>query len=229
MLVARRRRSYIIALVLLLGAGAFNVWSRADERGRRVVFNPSPLPVRIGDWKSVRENKADRAVSNMLQEDAMQWRTYRHGEQYADLLVLYGHRKRTFHLPDSCLAGAGIIIKTRQVVVLTMPDGSVVPFHALMLRKDDTSRIALYTFIGPAGNPTDLLGLNVGMLMCRIRGLGQKGAAIRVIGPLDPDKPLASQPVCDLAIAALKEVCRRVEHAGPVRRAQAGGVKWQTC
>jgi hypothetical protein len=210
----------------------FNVWSRADERGSRIVFNPAPLPATIGDWEYVRENKADRAVHDMLQEDAMQWRTYQRGQQYADLLVLYGHRKRTFHLPDSCLAGAGIVIKSRQVIVLTMPDGSVVPFHALMLRKDETSRIALYTFIGPSGKPTDLLGLNVGMLMCRIGGRGPKGAAIRVIGPVDPDRPLASQPVCDLAIAALKEVCRRVECAGPARdrrRAEAGGLKWLTC
>lgn len=215
--VARRRGSYIVALGLLIGAGAFNVWSRADERGSRIVFNPTPLPPEIGEWKSVRDNKPDSAVHDMLQEDAIQWRTYRRGQQYADLLVLYGHRKRTFHLPDSCLAGAGITIKTRQVVVLTMPDGSVVPFNALMLREGETSRIALYTFIGPGGSPTDLLGLNAGMLMCRIRGLGPKGAAIRVIGPVDPDKSLTTQPVCDLAVAALREVCKRVQQARPAR------------
>jgi hypothetical protein len=98
-----------------------------------------------------------------------------------------------------------------------------------MLRKDDTSQIALYTFIGPGGQPTDLLGLNVGMLMCRIRGRGPKGAAIRVIGPVDPDRPLASQPVCDLAVAALKEVCTRVERARPARdqrRAQSTALRY---
>jgi len=230
--VARRRSPYIVALALLLGAGMFNVWSRADEHGSRIVFAPSPLPAKMAGWAYVKENNADRAVHDMLQDDAMQWRSYRRGQEWADVLVLYGHRKRTFHLPDSCLAGAGISIKSRQVIVLTMPDGSVVPFHALTLCKDDVTRVALYTFIGPGGSPTDLLGLNVGMLMCRVRGQGPKGAAIRVIGPLDQAKPLASQPVCDLALSALKEVCKRVERAGPARnqrKADLGGPKWPTC
>ncbi len=213
--MARRKVCYLTALALLAGAGAFNMWSRADEQGARVVFDRTPLPARIGGWKRSAELKPDADVHRMLAEDAIQWYRYKHGGQTADLLVLYGHRKRTFHLPDSCLAGAGIEIAARHVVVLTMPDGSMVQFHALMLNKDDVSRIALYTFVGPSGNPTDLLGLNAGMLWCRVRGEGPKGAAVRVIGPLDPHKPLAAQPVCDLAVAALREVCRRVEKAGP--------------
>jgi len=193
------------------------MWSRADEAGARVVFDPAPLPARIGEWKHVEDLKADATVHRMLAEDAMQWRTYEHDGQVADVLVLYGHRKRTFHLPDSCLAGAGIEIRARHVVVLTMPDGSMVPFQALMLQKDDVSRVALYTSVGPSGNPTDLLGLNAGMLWCRVRGQGPKGAAVRVIGPIDPDKPLASQAICELAVAALKEVCKRVECAAPAQ------------
>lgn len=232
MLVARRRAPYIMALVMLLGAGMMNVWSGANEQGRKIIFDPLPLPARMSGWAYVREQKADQAVHDMLQEDAMQWRAYRKGAQWADVLVLYGHRKRTFHLPDSCLAGAGISIKSRQVIALTMPDGSVVPFHALTLSKDDISRVALYTFVGPGGNPTDLLGLNIGMLICRVRGRGPKGAAVRVIGPLDPQRPLATQPVCDLALCALKEACKRVEHAGPARdrrRADTGRTQWPTC
>lgn len=232
--MARRKVCYLTTLALLVGAGAFNMWSRADERGARVVFDPAPLPARIGDWQLVSEIKADAAVHRMLAEDAIQWRTYKHDGQVADLLVLYGHRKRTFHLPDSCLAGAGIDIRARHVIVLTMPDGSMVPFHALMLHKDDVSRVALYTFVGPSGNPTDLLGLNAGMLWCRVRGQGPKGAAVRVIGPIDPSKPLASQSICDLAVAALKEVCKRVEKAGPARDHRGASVKrevrlWPMC
>jgi hypothetical protein len=218
---------YLTALALLVGAGAFNMWSRADERGGRIVFDPTPLPARIGDWKLAGEVKADADVHRMLAQDAIQWYRYKRDGQTADLLVLYGHRKRTFHLPDSCLAGAGIDIRARHVVVLTMPDGSMVPFHALMLYESvsgfeqsenpETPRVALYTFVGPSGNPTDLLGLNAGMLWCRVRGQGPKGAAVRVIGPIDPNKPLASQPICDLAISALKEVCKRVEKAGPAK------------
>lgn len=234
MLFARRNVPYITALVLLVGAGAFNMWSRADEAGSKVVFDPVPLPASMSDWNRVRMNKADGVVHRMLQDDAMQWGTYKRGDQWADVLVLYGHRKRTFHLPDSCLAGAGITIKSRHVVVLTMPDGSVVPFQALMLTKDDVSSIALYTFVGPSGHPTDLLGLNFSMLMCRARGQGPKGAAVRVIGPIDSGKPLASQPVCDLALTALQEVCKRVERAAPARAARKacatcqGGLTWPT-
>lgn len=224
---------YLIALALLLGAGAFDMWSRADERGARVVFDPKPLPARIGDWKFISEIRAGSAVHQMLAEDAIQWRTYERGGQVADLLVLYGHRKRTFHLPDSCLAGAGITVVARHVVVLTMPDGSMVPFHALILDDGEAAKVALYTFVGPSGNPTDLLGLNAGMLWCRLRGLGPKGAAVRVIGPIDPRKPLASQPICDLAVAALKEVCTRVENAGPQNRGQTPISEevrlWPTC
>ena len=230
--MARRRSPYIIALVLLLGAGMFNMWSRADERGSRIVFAPSPLPSQMAGWNSVRDIKADKVVHEMLQDDAMQWRSYKRGGQWADVLVLYGHRKRTFHLPDSCLAGAGITIRSRQVIGLTMPDGTVVPFHALTLCKDDITRVALYTFVGPGGSPTDLLGLNAGMLMCRIRGQGPKGAAVRVIGPLDSSRPLASQPVCDLALCALREVCKRVENAGPAkstRKVDRGGASWPNC
>ena len=232
MLVAKKNLPYLTTFALLVGAGVFNLWSRADERGAAVVFDPAPLPARIADWTFVRENKADKVVFEMLQQDAIQWRTYKRGEQTADLLVLYGHRKRTFHLPDSCLAGAGIVIKARHILPLTMPDGSVVPFRALILSKDDGSSIALYTFVGPGGNPTDLLGLNLGMLVCRVTGQGPKGAAVRVIGPIDPGKPLASQSICELAAAALKEVCKRVERAGPARdrrRAASGGQTCPTC
>ena len=223
---------YTIVLVILLAAGLFNTWSRADERGSMVVFDRSALPAKMADWTFECDNKVDSVVRDMLQYDTIQWRRYKRGDQWADLLVLYGHRKRTFHLPDSCLAGAGIKIKSRNVIALTMPDGTLVPFHALVLDGDDGQSIALYTFVSPGGRATDLLGLNVGMLMCRVRGVGPKGAAIRVIGPLDPSKPLASQAVCDLAVAALKEVCKRVEHAAPMaekRRACAGGRVWQTC
>jgi len=226
MLLARRCGPYIVALTMLVGAGLFNTWSRADERGSKVIFAPAPLPAKMSGWTYVRDFTADRAVHEMLQDDAMQWRAYR------NVLVLYGHRKRTFHLPDSCLAGAGISIKSRQVIPLTMPDGSIVPFHALTLVDDDGTRIALYTFVGPSGRPTDLLGLNLAMLMCRIRGQGPKGAAVRVIGPLDPHRPLASQPVCDLAVRALKEVGKRVERASPARdrrRADARGNIWRMC
>lgn len=191
------------------------MWSRADERGARVVFDPKPLPAQISGWKFVGEIVADAEVHRMLADDAIQWRAYERNGQVADLLVLYGHRKRTFHLPDSCLAGAGIAIVARHVVVLTMPDGSVVPFRALILNDGEATKVALYTFVGPSGNPTDLLGLNASMLWCRLRGLGPKGAAVRVIGPIDPKKPLPSQPVCDLAVAALREVCKRVEKASP--------------
>ena len=232
MLVATKKLSYLTTLALLVGAGVFSLWSRADERGAAVVFDPAPLPARIADWNYVRENKADKVVSKMLQQDAIQWRTYKRGEQTADLLVLYGHRKRTFHLPDSCLAGAGIVITARHILPLTMPDGTVVPFRALILSKEEGSSIALYTFVGPAGNPTDLLGLNLGMLACRVEGRGPKGAAVRVIGPIDPSKPLASQSVCELAAAALREVCKRVERASPARdrrRAASGGQICPTC
>ena len=232
MQVARRNLPYMITLMLLVGAGVFNTWSRADERGRTVVFDMAPLPVKMGDWNYIRDNKADAVVHRMLQDDAMQWRTYKHGDQWADLLVLYGHRKRTFHLPDSCLAGAGIKIKSRNMVVLTMPDGSLVPFHALVMDRDDGPSVALYTFISPGGHPTDLLGLNFGMLMCRVQGKGPKGAAVRIIGPIDPGKPLASQSVCDLAVAALREVCKRVERAAPApdkRRSALGGQTWPKC
>jgi len=220
--------------MLLMGAGAFNMWSRADERGSRIIFNPAPLPAKIGDWHYVSDIKADAVVHRILADDAIQWRTYEHDGQVADLLVLYGHRKRTFHLPDSCLAGAGIDIMARHVVLLTMPDGSMVPFHALILHKDDMSKVALYTFIGPNGNPTDLLGLNAGMLLCRVRGLGPKGAAVRVIGPIDPDKPLASQAICELAVTALKEVCKRVERATSTKDRRESNAKqeaqrWLKC
>lgn len=224
MLVARRNLPYLTALALLVGAGAFNMWSRADERGSLVVFDTSPLPARMAEWAYVRENKTDAVVDRMLQQDAIQWHTYKRGDMTADLLVLYGHRKRTFHLPDSCLAGAGIAIKARHIVSLTMPDGSVVPFHALVLNKNDVSSVALYTFVSPSGHPTDLLGLNFGMLMCRAQGQGPKGAAVRVIGPIDPDKPLASQAICELAAAALREVCKRVERAAPARERRRAAV-----
>jgi len=228
--MARQKVCFLTALALLVGAGAFNMWSRADERGAKVVFDPKPLPVRIGDWKFVDEIMADSEVHRMLAEDAIQWRTYERAGQVADLLVLYGHRKRTFHLPDSCLAGAGIAVVARHVVVLTMPDGSMVPFHALILDDGEASKVALYTFVGPNGNPTDLLGLNAGMLWCRLRGLGPKGAAVRVMGPIDPNKPLPSQPICDLAVAALKEVCKRVEKACPaksrVQKSETGISTW---
>lgn len=230
--LARKSMSFMITLALLAGAGLFNTWSRADERGARVVFELAALPSEMADWSYVRENRAGGEVHRMLQDDAMQWGTYERGDQQADLLVLYGHRKRTFHLPDSCLAGAGIVIKSRSVIVLTMPDGSLVPFHALILDRDEGPSIALYTFVGPGGHPTDLLGLNLEMLMCRARGQGPKGAAVRVIGPIDPTKPLASQSVCELAAAALREVCKRVQSAGPARsgnEAGVGGRTWPKC
>jgi len=219
---------YFIAFALLMSAGLINMWSRAEEQGRAIVFKPEPLPAKMAGWVSVRRVAANKDVHRMLQEDAMQWHTYRQGDSWADLLVLYGHRKRTFHLPDSCLAGAGITIKSRQMVVLTMPNGALVPFHALMLQKDDCSAIALYTFIGPDGSPTDLLGLNLGMLACRIRGNGPKGAAIRVIGPIDPSKPIASQPICELAAIALKEVGKRVATAGPASHSKEHARRMET-
>lgn len=230
--LARRNLPYVITLMLLVGAGVFNTWSRADERGSTVVFDRTALPAKMAGWKYVRDNKVDAVVRQMLQYDAIHWRVYKRGDQWADLLVLYGHRKRTFHLPDSCLAGAGIKIKSRNMIVLTMPDGSLVPFHALVLERGDGASMALYTFVSPSGRPTDLLGLNFGMLMCRVEGRGPKGAAVRVIGPLDPSKPLASQSVCDLAVAALREVCKRVERAAPARdkrRADMGGQIWPKC
>lgn len=218
MFMVRRYIPHFLAIALLSVAGLLKVWSYADENGNRVVFRPAPLPASIAGWKYVREIEPDKSVHRMLQEDAIQWRGYKRGEQWADLLVLYGHRKRTFHLPDSCLAGAGITILARKIIVLKSPDGSQVPFHVLMLQRDDSTSLALYTFIGPDGKPTDLLGLNMGMLFRRMRGQGPKGAAIRVIGPVDPEKPLASQSICNLATFALLEVGERVRRAAPMRQ-----------
>lgn len=214
MLITKRHMPYLIALVLVCCAGTLKMWSRVDEIGMSTMVQPLSLPRQMAGWSVAQSIKMNPQVHRILQNDGIDWNVYRRRNEFADLLVLYGHRKRTFHLPDSCLAGAGITIKSRHTILLRdSAMGTSVPFHALVLENDGKYRIALYTFVGPKGRPTDLLGLNAAMLMCRMGGQNPRGAALRVIGKMDPAKPLSSQSVCELAVTALREVGDRVEAA----------------
>lgn len=224
MFIAKRYLPYLIAFFLTCCAGTLKIWSRVDEIGTAAMMQPASLPMKMAGWGTARRVKMESQVHRILQDDAHDWRVYRRGDEYADLLVLYGHRKRTFHLPDSCLAGAGITIKSRHAILLQDPAGGAqVPFHALVLEDDGRYQVALYTFVGPEGTPSDLLGLNTAMLLNRMRGQNPKGAALRIIGDMNPAKPLNTQHVCGLAVAALREVGRRVESARFARAVSRSG------
>lgn len=215
MFFSKRYLPGFIALALILGAIVLKTISQAMECGESVGISSASLPSRIGEWRLVKHNPMAPVVHEMLADDARDWNTYRRGDEVADLLVLYGHRKRTFHMPEQCLAGAGMTVTNRQAISLKLPGHkTVIPFNALMLQKDGAVALALYTFIGPDGKATDLLGLNMSIFMCRMRGEKPKGAVLRVIGPMEPDKPLEAQSICDLAARALGLVGQKVIFAG---------------
>lgn len=148
--------------------------------------NLSSVPASFGGWRS--ENRQLDAVSrSLLEPDAVLWRTYVDPAGVPlDFLVVYGHRKKTFHSPGFCLPGGGWEIVSKRTVNLDLQGGNPrrVCANLFEIQNQGRRQIALYWFAHRGGTTPSLIRHNLGLMCSRVAHQRATGALVRVLVPV---------------------------------------------
>jgi EpsI family protein len=212
---------FVVPCVLLAVAGVV-VRVAAEEKPGRIAGSPVRLErvARVaGPWRCVAERDLDAETRSMLAPDATLWRTYRRataprgawsGE--VDLLVVYGHRKQTFHSPAFCMPGSGYeVITKRQMRLPFRGSGTGLPVNAMTVQKGNRRLLVCYWYVQDGEATTGLVRHTAGLLWRRLRRERASGALIRMITPTGEADAPALHTIADFTGAvypALKEVMR---------------------
>jgi EpsI family protein len=197
----KRYRLLIINLVVLLGLLGSR-WGRQIEEA--TISNSNflqevDLPFR--NWRAT-DSPPPAIVVSTLEPDAVLIRTYLAPEgDSAELSIVAGHRKKTFHIPSSCLAGNGWEPVWRQDADLVLPDRDIATTRAL-LAKDGQQVLTIYFFTDGEYAARDVTAFLAVQTLKRFRGGIPVGALVRIAVPVRTT-PEASGRIADAFARAL--------------------------
>lgn len=164
----------------------------------------SGVPAEFGGWRS-EEHKLDAVSARLLEPDAVLWRTYVDSEgRPLDFLVVYGHRKKSFHSPGFCLPGSGWEVAAKERLTLEIPGapGGSVEANLLRIQNKGVQQLALYWFVHGRATTPSLFQHNLNLLKSRLMRRRAFGALVRVVVPV----LTTEQDALKRAVVFLKEV-----------------------
>ena len=138
----------ISVLLVTAGLTTYLEWPRSEPPAMEFSLN---VPRRLGQWVG-EDEPVSETVYSMLGTENVLVRTYQggpHGDSAMLGIVAVRGGGRRVHPPEECLKGGGYEILTRQVrgVNISTPSGDlVVPVRELILRKQDSRRLAWYFY-----------------------------------------------------------------------------------
>jgi EpsI family protein len=160
----------------------------------------------------VREQRLDADSLRVLEPDATLWRAYEcpgadEGgrddlgadrppvQPSIDLLVVYGHRKKTFHSPAFCIPGGGYQVISKRQATLRLPvvegrRGSAfdLPANAMVIQKGDRRLLVCYWYAQGGETTPGLARHTLRLLWRRVLHRPATGALVRVITPIGTDE-----------------------------------------
>jgi EpsI family protein len=227
------------ALLALAGVAVRLV---AEDAPGRVVSTPMRLgsvATVAGSWRSIGERPLDAEALRLLAPDATLWRTYRRAggadvgtprrRRYADpgvasapgsaasrgevdLMVVYGHRKQTFHSPAFCMPGAGYQIITKRQTRLRIPGvAEALPINAMTVQKGNRRLLVCYWYVHGGEATTGLARHTAGLLWRRLRRQPASGALIRLMTPVGDAEGPALDTISDFVAAIYPGLREKLE------------------
>lgn len=213
-MTAAYRPNYWVVFVMFLVAWGMLAYARQAER-RVITFpiNTDEVPTTIAGFRQTEQQDLDDLSKEMLTPDAYIVRTYANTAGYpVYVLVIYGHRKNTFHSPGYCLPGGGWAIQKRVIerVPVTSPQGKQyeAEMNRFLLQKDNQKQVVLYCFIEGGRVTPSIFKHNWYLLQDRLLHRPAMGALLRIIVPVADNEEVAAQ----LAREFARELVPIVQH-----------------
>lgn len=156
-----------------------------DEYARAVGLNQ--LPRQVAEWTG-KDHTLDKVSLAELEPDDYLWRIYEDPNQIPlDLMVIYGHLKKTFHAPDFCLPGGGwqIVRKTEESVSTAgVPMRMSVFKIQAQIEGQTYQQMVLYAYLQGDNSTPSLVGHNWNLLKAHIQRDRSTGTFLRVVIPV---------------------------------------------
>ncbi len=208
------RPNYWIVISMFLLAWALVGYARQAEN--RVVTFPidtNEVPSTLAGFQMVEQQGLDDLSKEMLTPDAYIVRNYRNEAGYlANVLVIYGHQKNTFHSPGYCLPGGGWAIQKKLVerIPVTAPDGREyeAELNRFLLQKGEQRQVVFYCFVEGGRVTPSIFVLNWYLLQDRLLHRPAMGALLRIIVPVADNEEQAAEVARKLA----RELVPIVQH-----------------
>lgn len=195
------RPNYWVVIAMFLVAWGMVVYARQAET--RVITFPidtKQVPASIAGFHLVEEQDLDDLSKQMLTPDAYVVRNYANEAGYpVNVLVIFGHRKNTFHSPGYCLPGGGWAIQKKQVerIPVVAPDGRQyeAPMNRFLLQKNELKQVVLYCFVESGRVTPSIFRHNWYLLQDRLLHRPAMGALLRIIVPVADNEEQAAEIV----------------------------------
>ncbi|MCS6950871.1 MAG: EpsI family protein [bacterium] len=208
------RPNYWIVIAMFLLAWGMVVYARQAEN--RVVTFPidtGQVPNTIAGFRMVEQHDLDDLSKQMLTPDAYIVRSYANEAGYpVNVLVIYGHRKNTFHSPGYCLPGGGWAIQKKSIehIPVVAPDGREykAAMNRFLLQKGEQRQVVFYCFVEGGRVTPSIFKHNWYLLQDRLLHRPAMGALLRIIVPVADNEEGAA----DIARAFARELVPIVQH-----------------
>jgi exosortase len=217
---------FVLPCLLLALAGLLSARAAAEDSPSWLtgeVPRLGAVPAVVGPWRMVREQPLDADSLRVLEPDATLWRIYQGpAVGQIDLLVVYGHRKKTFHSPAFCIPGGGYQVISKRQAVLEVPGDRTpaangrpsgrdlglaagrqpsavasLPLNAMTVQKGDSRLLVCYWYAEGDETTPGLARHTLRLLWRRLLHRPATGALVRVITPIGADETAGLRAVSE--------------------------------
>jgi EpsI family protein len=182
---------FILPCLLLAVSAGLSARASAEDAASWITGAAPRLeaiPAAVGPWRVVKERQLDADSRRVLEPDATLWRTYQGaGSGEVDLLVVYGHRKKTFHSPAFCIPGGGYQVISKRQAVVRVPSLDL-PLNAMTIQKGDSRLLVCYWYAQGGETTPGLARHTLRLLWRRMLHRPATGALVRIITPVGTDE-----------------------------------------
>jgi EpsI family protein len=209
-------RFLVVFVLLVLTVPVMRMADGSEDLGKYPKkVDLTSLPRNVGPEQDGKDIDLDKVSISELDPDDYLWRVYTRPYSYRgtlypiplDFLVVYGHKKQTFHSPGFCLPGGGWQIVSKSDAPVDA-DGLPMPMNLFQIQREikgqQAKQVVLYCFVQGDRATSSLVAHNVNLLRARIRHQRPTGALVRVIVPVVTTE--------DEAIGRGKEFISRIYH-----------------
>ena len=208
-----RPNLWIVIVMMLAAWGMVGYARQAENRVITFPIDVNQVPETIAGFWMVEQQELDDLSKQMLTPDAYIVRNYANAAGYpVNVLVIYGHKKNTFHSPGYCLPGGGWAIQKKDVERLSMtaPDGGeyTAEMNRFLLQKGEQKQAVLYCFIEGGRVTPSIFRHNWYLLQDRLLHRPAMGALLRIIVPVADNEEQAAE----IARAFARELVPIVQH-----------------
>lgn len=209
----KRRFRLVLANSFLILALLGSFW------GRKIEASPiagtdifADLKVPYHDWKTSPIEITARE-RELLEPDGLLMRRYTAPYKHVvDLAVIAGHRKKTIHTPDYCLAGGGWDTIAQHDSYLMLKGKRIRTVRSLLMHEKNQV-VAVYFYTDGDATMTSLVEFQLHQMRRRMLAKGSLGALVRFLAPVNTTPEEAHQRIQEFAEETLPVILTRMQAA----------------